>query len=72
MTRCISVILGFNVASLPDANDYTQTTDIKIFNNEVIYRLIDDFRKYETEQRALAEKKKFARDRPPRQSTLYA
>ncbi len=54
------VMLGFNVTVLPDANDYIQTTDIKIFNNEVIYRLIDDFRKYETEQRALAEKKKFA------------
>ncbi|CAJ35154.1 translation initiation factor IF-2 [Methanocella arvoryzae] len=54
------VMLGFNVTILPDANDYLQTTDIKIFNSDVIYHLIDDFRKWETEQRALAEKKKFA------------
>ncbi|WP_424357181.1 translation initiation factor IF-2 [Methanocella sp. MCL-LM] len=54
------VMLGFNVAVLPDANDYLQTTDIKIFNSDVIYHLIDDFRKWETDQRALAEKKKFA------------
>jgi len=54
------VMLGFNVTVLPDANDYVQNTDIKIFNNNVIYRLIDDFKKWESDQRVLAEKKKFA------------
>jgi len=54
------VMLGFNVAVLPDANDYVQNTDIKIFNNNIIYRLIDDFKKWESEQRVIAEKKKFA------------
>jgi translation initiation factor 5B len=53
------VILGFNVATLPEAKDYLQTTDIKAFNSDVIYHLIDEFRKWETDQRALAEKKKF-------------
>lgn len=53
------VILGFNVAMLPEAKDYLQTTDIKAFNSEVIYHLIDEFRKWETDQRALAEKKRF-------------
>ncbi len=53
------VILGFNVATLPEAKDFLQTTDIKAFNSEVIYHLIDEFRKWETDQRALAEKKRF-------------
>ena len=54
------VILGFNVATLPEAKDFLQTTDIKAFNSDVIYHLIDEFRKWETDQRALAEKKRFA------------
>ncbi|OPY26553.1 MAG: putative translation initiation factor IF-2 [Methanocella sp. PtaU1.Bin125] len=54
------VILGFNVDMLPEAKEYLQTTDIKAFNSEVIYHLIDEFRKWEVEQRALAEKKRFA------------
>lgn len=54
------VILGFNVATLPEAKDYLQTTDIKTFNSDVIYRLIDEFKKWEVDQRALAEKKRFA------------
>jgi translation initiation factor 5B len=53
------VILGFNVATLPEAMEYLQTTDIKAFNSDVIYHLIDEFRKWETDQRTLAEKKKF-------------
>ena len=53
------VLLGFNVATLPEARDYLQTTDIKVFNSDVIYHLIDEFRKWETDQRALAEKKRF-------------
>jgi translation initiation factor 5B len=53
------VILGFNVATLPEAKDYLLTSDIKTFNSDVIYHLIDEFRKWETDQRALAEKKKF-------------
>lgn len=53
------VVLGFNVNMLPDAKDYLGTTDIKVFNEDVIYHLIDEFKKWETEQKALAEKKKF-------------
>lgn len=53
------VMLGFNVATLPDAKDYLQTSEIKVFNSDVIYHLIDDFKKWETDQRALAEKKRF-------------
>jgi translation initiation factor 5B len=53
------VILGFNVSTLPEAKDYLQATDIKAFNSDVIYHLIDEFKKWESEQRALAEKKRF-------------
>lgn len=54
------VILGFNVTTLPEAKEYLQTSDIKAFNSDVIYRLIDEFKKWEIDQRAMAEKKRFA------------
>jgi translation initiation factor 5B len=53
------VILGFNVSMLPEAKDYASTSNIKIFNKDVIYHLIDEYKKWESEQKILAEKKKF-------------
>lgn len=53
------VILGFNVQTLADAKDYLQTSDIKTFNNDVIYKLIEDYGKWQKEQKDLAEKKRF-------------
>lgn len=53
------VILGFNVEMLPDAKDSLITSEIKVFNKDVIYHLIDDFKKWETEQKAIMERKKF-------------
>jgi translation initiation factor 5B len=52
------VILGFNVQVLPEARDY-QSSNIKIFSNDVIYRLIEDYEKWQKAQRDLAEKKRF-------------
>ncbi|MCD1293388.1 translation initiation factor IF-2 [Methanocella sp. CWC-04] len=53
------VVLGFNVNMLPDAKDYLSNTDIKVFNKDVIYHLIDSYKEWERVQRELAEKKKF-------------
>lgn len=53
------VILGFNVELLPEAKEYQQTSNIKIFNNNVIYKLIEDYGKWQKEQKDLAEKKRF-------------
>jgi translation initiation factor 5B len=53
------VILGFNVNLLGDAKEYSLTTPIKIFNNDIIYKLIEDYQKWQKEQKELAEKKRF-------------
>nr|WP_321498642.1 translation initiation factor IF-2 [uncultured Methanolobus sp.] len=51
-----SVIVGFNVKILPDAKEKLQTTDVKLFLNDVIYRLIDDYKDWVKKQKELAEK----------------
>jgi translation initiation factor 5B len=46
-------ILGFNVKVLPDAQQEAQTTGIQIFQADIIYHLIDDYKKWmQTEQEA--------------------
>jgi translation initiation factor 5B len=48
------VILGFNVEMLPDAKDAIVTADAKIFHNDVVYGLIEDYQKWveETNRKA--------------------
>lgn len=53
------VILGFSVQVLPDAKDYLRSSDIRIFTNDVIYKLIEDYEKWQKAQKDLAEKKRF-------------
>jgi len=50
-----TVIIGFNVDMLPDAKEKLQTSGIKLFTNDVIYRLIDDYDDWVKEQRKLTE-----------------
>ncbi len=52
------VILGFNVQILPEAKDYP-AAEIKIFTNDVIYKLIEDYDRWQKAQKDLAEKKRF-------------
>ncbi len=66
------VILGFNVATLPEAKDFLQTTDIKAFNSEVIYHLIDEFRKVGDRPESAGREEALRRDRAPRQDPLPA
>ncbi|MCE8424986.1 MAG: translation initiation factor IF-2 [Candidatus Methanoperedens sp.] len=54
-----SVVLGFEVDVLPDAKEELLGSDIKLFLNDVIYRLIEDYKKWVTEQKQLIEKKRY-------------
>jgi len=51
-----SVIVGFNVKILPEAKDKIQNSDATLFRNDVIYRLIDDYKDWVKKQKELAEK----------------
>ncbi len=55
----LSVILGFEVEVLPDAKEELLGSDIKLFTNNVIYRLIEDYKKWVEEQKQLVEKKRY-------------
>jgi translation initiation factor 5B len=47
-----AVVLGFNVAILPDAKDQAYKDNIRIFTNNVIYRLLEDYIEYADTRRA--------------------
>lgn len=53
------VVLGFNVDMLADAKEYLLESDLKVFNNNIIYKLIEDYQKWQKDQKELAEKKRF-------------
>ncbi len=36
-------ILAFNVNLLPDAEEYLEKTDVKVFKRKVVYQLVDDY-----------------------------
>lgn len=55
-----SVIIGFNVKVHPDVRDFLQeSSSVKVFTNDIIYRLIEDYHKYVKEQQEISEKKIF-------------
>ncbi|MCZ7355698.1 MAG: translation initiation factor IF-2 [Candidatus Methanoperedens sp.] len=54
-----SVLVGFDVDVLPDAKEELAISDVKLFINDVIYRLIEDYKKWVTEQKQLIEKKRY-------------
>lgn len=54
-----SVIVGFDVDVLPDAKEELLGSEIKLFVNDVIYKLIEDYKKWVTEQKQLIEKKRY-------------
>lgn len=53
------VILGFNVDMLPEARDALPNYPLKVFTNNVVYRLIEDYQKWveEEKRRMDAEKR---------------
>ncbi len=55
----LSVIVGFDVDVLHDAKEELTGSEIKLFKNNVIYKLIEDYKKWVVEQKALIEKKRY-------------
>lgn len=51
------VIIGFNTDVLPDAGEELEQGDVKLFLDDVIYRLIEDYQEWVEEQRKLQDKK---------------
>jgi len=47
-----AVVLGFNVPILQEAQDQANKDNIRIFTNNVIYRLLDDYLEYSETRRA--------------------
>ena len=47
-----AVVLGFNVDILPDAKEQAYIDNIRIFTNNVIYRLLEDYVEYAETRRA--------------------
>ena len=54
-----SVIVGFDVDVLPDAREEIADSGIKLFENDVIYKLIEDYQEWVTEQKQLLEKSRY-------------
>lgn len=53
-----TIILGFNVEITNDALEFIKTTNVKILTNQVIYRLLEDYQKWnETEKKKIQCKK---------------
>lgn len=50
-----SVMIGFNVKMLPDAKEKAQDANIKLFMNNIIYRLIDEYKDWVKEKKAKSE-----------------
>jgi len=54
-----AVVLGFNVDVLPDAKDAAEKTNVSLFVNDVIYRLIEDYQTWFEKQKTLHGKKRY-------------
>jgi len=50
--RHLGVVLAFNVKTLPDAQEEAENNHVKIFNDRVIYSLIDNYTNWVTEDTA--------------------
>jgi translation initiation factor 5B len=50
-------IIAFNVRMLPDAKEELEHSDVKVFESDVIYRLIEDYDSWVEEQKNLMDKK---------------
>ncbi|MGZ4861798.1 MAG: translation initiation factor IF-2 [Halobacteriota archaeon] len=54
-----SVVLGFNVDVLPDAKEAAETSNVRLFVNDVIYGLIDEYQTWAEKQKTLYGKKRY-------------
>ncbi|MBN2155908.1 MAG: translation initiation factor IF-2 [Candidatus Lokiarchaeota archaeon] len=60
-----AVVLGFNVEILKDAIDASYDQDIRIFTNDVIYRLMEEFKEYRDKRKEEDVLKEFSDLIPP-------
>ncbi len=49
------VLLGFNTSLLPDAEDYRKGKDMHVILHDVIYRIIDEYKKWKEEKKKAME-----------------
>lgn len=52
MDRYLGVILAFNVKILPDAEEEIARTGVKVFSNNIIYRLLEDYEEWVKKEKA--------------------
>ncbi len=52
-----AVVIGFNVDVLPDAKEESERSNVVIFTNDIIYRLVEDYQTWMNEQKARYGKK---------------
>ncbi|MBI5253233.1 MAG: translation initiation factor IF-2 [Euryarchaeota archaeon] len=57
--RYKAVVLGFNVKVLKDAEERARATATQIFQNNVIYRLIEDYQKWIAEEKEREKREEF-------------
>jgi len=55
---CLAVVIGFCVNILPDAKEELQKSGVRVFQNNVIYQLVDDYTKWVAEEKSIYEKKR--------------
>jgi len=56
--RLKKVILAFNVKVLEDAAEIAKARNVKIFENNIIYRLLEDYEKWVSDEKKKAEQEK--------------
>ena len=49
------VLLGFNTSMLPDAEEYVKGKEVHVILHDVIYRLIDEYKKWKDEKKQAME-----------------
>ncbi|MGB9213089.1 MAG: translation initiation factor IF-2, partial [Halobacteriota archaeon] len=54
-----AVVLGFNVHVLPDAKEAAEKSRVRLFVNDVIYGLIEDYQTWVEKQKTLYGKKRY-------------
>jgi len=54
--RLLAVILAFNVKVLPDAMDESKTAGVPVFQSDVIYHMMEEYLRWNEEQRTLSVK----------------
>lgn len=61
----LGVILGFNVKILPDAQDAIVAEKVKVFNESIIYNLIEGYTRWVQEEKEKAASREFSTLTPP-------